>query len=251
MRIRLRSQTIRNSAAKVIQQHLEGMGVEVLRSKNINFDVPTINWGISGDGILPSLNTVCNMFNKQEALMRFINAGVRAPKPFELDGFETDDVELPYPILARKVSHRRGNDIVKVNEFIDIADVLDSHDFFVPYIPKVAEYRTWVFRDAVVAVYEKRYQGKGKYDGVIWNHQDGLFKFVSLKEENWPKGIMGPSIMAVKSLHLDFGACDVMKDKDGQLWMLEVNTAPHIDNVERKSGLMLAKRMYEWAKEFN
>jgi glutathione synthase/RimK-type ligase-like ATP-grasp enzyme len=248
MKIRLRSQTLRNSAAKVIQQHLEGMGVEVIRGKNVDTEIPLINWGVSHN---VGLNWYCNWFNKQEALTRFINAGIRAPKPLSWDNMENDDEKPVFPLLARKVSHRRGNDIVKIESFGDLAKVWRTHDFFVPYIPKVAEYRTWVFRDEVVAVYEKRYQGKGKYDGVIWNHQGGLFKFVSLKEANWPKGIMGPSIMAVKSLHLDFGACDVMKDEDGQLWMLEVNTAPHIDDVKRKSGLMLAKRMYEWAKEFD
>jgi RimK-like ATP-grasp domain len=246
MKIRLRSQTLRNSAAKVVQQHLEGMGVEVIRGKNVDTEIPLINWGISHN---VGLNWYCNWFNKQEALTRFINAGIRAPGPLKPEDF---DDGIIYPLLARKNQHRRGNDIQFVKDF-DMADAIMDRgecDFFVPYIPKVAEYRTWVFRDEVVAVYEKRYQGKGKYDGVIWNHQGGLFKFVSLKEANWPKGIMGPSIMAVKSLHLDFGACDVMKDKDGQLWMLEVNTAPHIDNIERKSGLMLAQRMFEWAKEF-
>jgi glutathione synthase/RimK-type ligase-like ATP-grasp enzyme len=248
MKIRLRSQTLRNSALKIIQQHLEGMGVEVIRGRVEAKDIPIINWGISGIEQLPSLNENCNKYDKWEALTRFISAGVRAPRPFELTKAGLGDTK--FPILARLVSHKRGNDIVKVDNLEALFDVAYTHEFGVPYIPKVAEYRTWVFRDEVVAVYSKRYQGKGKYDGVIWNHQDGLFKFVSLKEANWPKGIMGPSIMAVKSLHLDFGACDVMKDKDGQLWMLEVNTAPHIDNVERKSGQMLAKRMYEWAKEF-
>jgi hypothetical protein len=249
MKIRLRSQTIRNSAAKIIQQHLEGMGVEVLRGPNVvegNRNVPVVNWGVSHTN---GLNRNSNIYDKMRALEAFIINGVRAPKPFNLTRLGLGNVA--FPILARKCHHHRGNDIVKVDNLEALFDVAYTHDFGVMYVPKVAEYRTWVFRDEVVAVYEKRYQGKGKYDGVIWNHQDGLFKFVSLKEANWPKGIMGPSIMAVKSLSLDFGACDVMKGEDGRLWMLEANTAPHIDNVERKSGRMLAQRMYEWAKEFD
>jgi hypothetical protein len=243
--IRIRSQVLRNSAARIIQTHLEGMGVDVIRGR-VESDAPIVNWGVSGTGQLPSLNENCNWFNKRTALERFNNAGVRAPQPFGLDW-----EDLKFPFLARKVAHRRGNDILKIENYRQAHEASLTHDFGVPYIPKVAEYRTWVFRDEVIAVYEKKYQGEGKYDGVIWNHQDGLFKFVSLKEANWPKGIMGPSIMAVKSLRLDFGACDVMKDVDGNLWMLEVNTAPHIDGLERNSGKVLAQRMFEWALEFH
>jgi glutathione synthase/RimK-type ligase-like ATP-grasp enzyme len=246
VRLRLRTQVPHNQAALFIQEHLENMGVTVFRARQGREDVPIINWGI-GDERLPGLNTNCGYFNKQTALKRFNNALLRAPEPIAIDVVTED---LKFPVLARKNNHRRGLDVVKCENFEDLQKVLYTHDFVVPYVEKIREYRIYVFRDTVCAGYRKQYTGDGPNNYVIWNHQGGLFRQVCLADDNISDNVREIAIMAVKALRLDFGAVDMMQDKEKQWWVLEVNTAPGIDSLEKKSGIEFAKKFYEWGKEF-
>jgi len=149
--------------------------------------------------------------------------------------------------LARKTHHVKGQDVVMVDNARKAFQVQATHDFGVPFIDKVKEFRVWQFHKKTLAVYEKQYQGEGKpQQHVIWNHQDGLFKFVNIDRYEWPKLLRMD--LALEALYMDFGAIDVIEDKDGKVWMLEVNSAPMIDGVKRTSGVLLAKEIFKWAE---
>ncbi len=53
--------------------------------------------------------------------------------------------------------------------------------------------------------------------------------FCKVAENDWcslPSGLLNLGCHAVSALGLDFGAADIIQDKHGKLYVLEVNTAP-------------------------
>jgi len=237
-----------------IETHLVGLGLKVIRGPNIQRDVDgVVCWGVQQE-VLPRsskrvLNANCNRFNKMTHLDKFIEADLLAPRP-EIDASKFVPFSISGKIaLARNISHQKGLDIVVCKTREELVRAMQDRDFWVEWIPTRTEYRVWVFRDKVLAVYEKQFKGEGEYKGYIRNHRFG-FEFVSRNME----GIGGMrelgkcSVAAVKCLDLDFGAVDVIRGKDGKFYVLEVNTAPNIDSPERKSGVELARCIKEWAE---
>jgi glutathione synthase/RimK-type ligase-like ATP-grasp enzyme len=122
-----------------------------------------------------------------------------------------------------------------------------QHTHFSVWIPTATEYRVWTICGKAIAIYEKVYKGSGEYDGFMRNRRFG-FKFEKKDELRETKAITKPAIEAVKALHMDFGAVDILKGKDGKFYVLEVNSMPHIDNLKRSSGVRLAKAISNWAE---
>jgi len=233
-----------------IETHLVGHGLKVHRGTKppAQYDA-TVCWGTQYDGGEPCLNANCNRFNKMTHLEMFRQARILAPEVYLIHRPPRSAHLAPYPWLARKVRHQQGRDIVVCQSDREAYACFRTHDFFTPWIPTQTEYRVWVFRNKVLAVYEKQFKGEGAYKGYMRNHRFG-FEFVARNMEG-VKGMraLGDcSISAVDCLGLDFGAVDVIRGKDGEFYVLEVNTAPNIDSPDRKSGRELADSIAEWAE---
>jgi len=230
-----------------IETHLVGLGLKVHRGLLLPnfFDYNVVCWGQPYDGLFPCLNANCNRFNKMTHLEMFEKAGILAP----ICKGALENLQKNKIALARNESHQKGLDIIICRNQEELDEAMVERDFWVEWIPTRTEYRVWVFRDKVLAVYEKQFKGDGPYEGYMRNHRFG-FEFVSRNME----GIGGMrelgkcSVAAVKCLDLDFGAVDVIRGKDGKFYVLEVNTAPNIDSPERKSGIELARCIKEWAE---
>jgi hypothetical protein len=135
-----------------------------------------------------------------------------------------------YPALGRAESHTRGEDINLILQWRD-AYLTDGNDYFVEYIPTDLEYRMHVVNGEVVKVHEKRLRSEESNHPFIRNHETG-WVFVEPREDP-PSDQL--AIDAVGCLGLDFGAVDVIRGEDGEEYVLEVNTAPSLDeaNLER------------------
>ena len=238
-----------------IETHLVDLGLKVYRGPEMEkpFDA-VVCWGMSYVDRPWVLNANCNRFNKMTHLEMFHRAGLNAPRPQCSDQGEWGVMNnwkdgQGMVALARNISHQKGLDILVCKTREELERAMQDRDFWVEWIPTRTEYRVWVFRDKVLAVYEKQFKGDGEYKGYMRNHRFG-FEFVSRNME----GISGMrelgkcSVAAVKCLDLDFGAVDVIRGKDGKFYVLEVNTAPNIDSPERKSGIELARCIKEWAE---
>jgi len=105
------------------------------------------------------------------------------------------------------------------------ASQLGQHDLFTEFIPNEREYRLHVCGGVVISV-QRKYLERPHLDnhGYIKNHQHGYVFETPKKELN--KSRQEAAIAAVKALGLDFGAVDLIVDRDGKEYVLEVNTAP-------------------------
>jgi len=239
-----------NTAIKIMTHHLEELGHEVVRSEDDPFMVG-LSWGRSYNGPKPFLNSKVNQYDKFNCFKQFRDKNVLCPKTFHID----DDLDVSYwiqlqPVLARKKHHTKGKDIVVCKTANDIRQVqrVGQHDFFSVFIPTDTEYRVWVLGNKAFATYEKVYKGKGEYEGFMRNRRFG-FKFIKRDELIGTHQIEGPCIKAVAALGMDWGAVDILKGKDGKYYVLEINSMPHIDSIQRSSGVRLAKHVSIWAEK--
>jgi glutathione synthase/RimK-type ligase-like ATP-grasp enzyme len=243
-----------NTAKKVLQGHLKENGIEVMSSQTLdymahyNIEAPIICWGHS-TRTNPNLNGKVNALNKYEAMIAFNKAGVPIPTVFDAHPFHirTQMKTNPFPWLARNIWHKEGDDIVPVRTYEEAMAQVGKKDFFSVFVPTRTEYRVWVFGNKALAVYDKEFKGDGEYEGFQRNHDFG-FKFVNKDDLLGSTTLTKPAVKAVAAIGLDFGAVDLLMGKNGSIYVLEVNSMPHIDSSKRVSGIRLAKAMTDWVK---
>lgn len=124
-------------------------------------------------------------------------------------------------VLGRTRHGARGRGI----HVYEPGDWMDNHQLFVEFIPNDREYRLHVVGDKVVRVQRKYLDFPEQAgDGFVKNHEHG-YRFRAPRQRLRPDREQA-AIDAVKALGLDFGAVDLVIDRDDKAWVLEVNTAP-------------------------
>ena len=234
----------KNPAVTILVKHLEDFGHGVTRDFLEPHDV-TICWGLSTDR-RPALNDRVNRFNKYYALERIRTQGICCPVVYPTSEWHRAGV---FPRLARKFTHKAGKDIVVCKTVAEAGRIFQrgTHDFFSEFIPTKTEYRVWVFREKVIAVYEKLFKGPGAFTGFARNHRFG-FRFEKQDDLRAHPVLKGVATGAVDALNMDFGAVDILLGQDGLYYALEVNSMPAIDSSEKSNGLRLAKHFSLWAE---
>ncbi len=238
----------KNTAVKVLTEHLEGLGHRVTRdAQDPDGWDKTIRWGMSYHGEKPALNAGVNQWNKLGQMFQFVRNKVLCPYPYT-DFEDYVNMDKGITVLARNVQHQKGKDIVVCKTLQEVRKAAKTKDFFVKWIPTQTEYRVWVFQNKALSIYEKVFKGEGEYEGFMRNHRFG-FRFDTRDELLDNKELIKPAIAAVKAIDLDFGAVDVLLGKDGKYYVLEVNSMPHVDSAKRVSGIRLAREFSRWAEE--
>lgn len=107
-----------------------------------------------------------------------------------------------------------------------------EHKFYTKYIKKKREFRVHVVCGQSIFVQEKlkKKEDGGNYDKYIRSHNRGwCFAFNHFGEKPYPPEIMDIAIRAVSAVGLDFGAVDIAWNEDDGPYVLEVNSAPGIE----------------------
>lgn len=153
----------------------------------------------------------------------------------------------PLPWLARKTAHTRGTDIMPVLEEWQIpARLAAGASFFTPYMPSIAEYRTWVYRNRILGTYQKQLIRPEQCKSLGRNYHNG-FGFFFHDLEHTPEGLKDVARRAVAALDLDFGGVDILETPDHEFVVLEVNSAPGVTDERRRVAQALAHRIVRWA----
>lgn len=225
---------VRGETGVLLQRLLTERGVQIGPTGDA-----VVSWGVRlQNETRPTLNASAG-WDKFDELVTLHKAGIKAP-PYSLEGDG-----LQFPILGRKRNHTRGRDIVSClqnDKEFEWRKAGKISDYFVQYVPKKAEYRVWAYRRRSLAVYEKVMRYPERYRGVGWNwHQGFAFTFVN----EAPEELKQLGATAVNSLGLDFGAVDILHGQDGQYYVLEVNSAPGVQ--EARTGISkLANHIAKW-----
>lgn len=208
-----------------------------------------LNWGHSGPQF--SLNNV-RVLNKPEAvnvasnkltaLTRMKEAGVNVPE-FTTDiNVAKEWIAKNRIVLCRKLlraNSGRGIVIAKAMEELVPAPL------YVKYIRKEHEYRVHVFNGKVIDAVEKK-RKRGFQENNVYN------KYIRSYEQGWifardglvlSDSVKAEAIKACTTLGLDFGAVDVVLDKDNKPVILEVNTAPGLQGTTLEN---YKKAVKEW-----
>ena len=164
--------------------------------------------------------------DKLAALVRMGNSNVSVPKLYSTELALTDN---SLTRIFRKASHHSGSDhpiIVRSGHTAPVEAA--QYDYCMQYLIKHREYRVHSFLGHAIRVQQKKHKRGEAYDATIRNLANG-WVFCTVPENQWctlPAGLLELGVAAVSSLYLGFGAADIIQDKHGRLYVLEVNTAP-------------------------
>lgn len=196
-----------------------------------------VNWGVGDDTKFPELEVEYNLMNCPDAVVRAVNKrtsfGVWSGHNVSTVPWTANKAvakewqDAGATIVARKVlTGHEGNGIVIIGPGEPICDV----PLYTRYIGKTHEYRVHATRDKAFATHMKIKDPKSKEPPKSWkvrSYQNGFI----FQRNNVPQSAVRDAlaVSAVSALGLDFGAVDIIEDKYGKYYILEVNTAPGIE----------------------
>jgi glutathione synthase/RimK-type ligase-like ATP-grasp enzyme len=195
-----------------------------------------IRWGNSAesrysarDAALNKKDALNNAADKERALQLMASANVKVPP--HATRFEGD------LLIGRTSNHTQGSGafLITSQRDFDLASRNLHCTHFMAYVPTEREYRAHVFRGKVIAMAEKR-MGNNATSLHIRNFETGwTFHYFDAIDQNSPECKI--AIDAIRALGLDFGGVDIIKSVNGNVYVLEVNTAPSlVKEIKDASG---------------
>ncbi|WP_373088643.1 RimK family alpha-L-glutamate ligase [Zhongshania sp.] len=196
-----------------------------------------VNWGSStlsehvvGTPIINAPEHVDLAADKYTALEAMGCAGVRIPDYTISKETAHEWIKDGSVVLCRTVL--RGNSGAGI-VIATCPEELVTAPLYTRYIKKKDEFRVHVFNGNVIHIQQKKRKLDVPDDQVDWkirNHKNG---FVFAQEDvTAPDDVVAQAVKAVDSLHLHFGAVDVIWNEHlGEAYVLEVNTAPGLEGT--------------------
>jgi glutathione synthase/RimK-type ligase-like ATP-grasp enzyme len=211
-----------------------------------------LNWGNSNPMFSLDRVTILNKpdavkvaSNKLTAFIKMKEGGIKIPE-FTTDIEQAKEwINNNRIVLCRKLLRSNSGKGIVIAKTVDD---LVAAPLYVKYIRKEKEYRVHVFNGTVIDVVEKR-RRRGYQESSVYN------KYIRSYEQGWvfvregitvTEDLNLAAINAVQTLGLDFGAVDIVIDKDNNPVVLEVNTAPGLQGTTLQSYKNAVK---EWFNE--
>lgn len=194
-----------------------------------------IRWGCTANAGTPhvvntakGIHQVCDKFEFRKTLEK---AGLCPKTWFSIQ--EVEEAQPTYPLIVRPANHAQGRHLYVCHniEQLILACARFPRYYISEFIDKVAEYRVAVMSGRAVWVAQKTPENP---DEVAWNVAKGG-RFDNVRWGDWPLKAVQHAIDAFNLSDLDFGGVDVMVDKDGFPYILEINSAPSQTSPYRQS----------------
>jgi hypothetical protein len=183
-----------------------------------------IRWGCiskvpSGRNVLNKLSSM-QMTTDKGGFRRLLQEKSLCPPSWGI-GWGAEPI---YPCVVRPSHHAKSQNFVIANSWSEMFQAMSRFD--TPYcsqlIEKEAEYRINILQGRVLCVIEK--SAKDEKDVTF---SQGTTSILYWSE--WPIVGVRLAIAAVQLSGLDFAGVDVIKSKDGNYYVLEVNTCPLLE----------------------
>jgi hypothetical protein len=216
--------------------HMDGFR-RMTQGKGVKKGHTIINWGVGDDTKFPEFEFDYNLLNCPDAVMRAINkrtafaiwAGHQVHTvPWTANKAVAKEwLDAGKTVVARKIlTGHEGDGIV----IIEPGQPLIDAPLYSMYIFKVREFRVHATREKAFASHMKIKDPKNPDQPKTWKVRSYANGFI-FQRNNIP---MSPkrdalAIQSIATLGLDFGAVDIIEDKQGKFYVLEVNTAPGIE----------------------
>ena len=142
------------------------------------------------------------------------------------------DKNITYPCVVRPPTHAQGKHLYVCENYNDLSETVKCLPIYYisEYIPKVAEYRVCFIQGLVAWVANKIPKDP---QAIAWNVAQGS-KFENMHWKAWPITVIEAAYKAYKLSGLYLGGVDVMVDKNGRSYVLEINSAPSHTSPYRK-----------------
>jgi len=137
------------------------------------------------------------------------------------------------PVVIRPNTHHQGRHLYfckTEKEVLSQVAKMQSGYYISQFFDKTEEFRVFVVQGRVVCVASKT---PGNPKDIAWNVAQGGH-FDNVKWGDWDIKACLMSIEAMNLAGLDFGGVDIMKDKRGNLSILEINSAPSLTSEYRQ-----------------
>jgi hypothetical protein len=167
--------------------------------------------------------------NKLTSLELLASNGIPVPQIFR-DRRQIRASDLP--LFRRRAYHSRGTDIKVVTSL----DNIPSGDYYIKYIKAIREYRVLVFGNEALRVQLKWKENEDKNQRILIRNSSHDYKFLNIYHHwlNTERNMIPIAIRSVQECGLDFGAVDIIIDKDKHPFVLEVNSAPRLNRSGRE-----------------
>lgn len=237
-------------AARKTGEMLERLVREALREQGVAEPECVVCYGAGYAGNLPTLNAHCSDQDKMgqgHALHQVLVEDALMILPYT----NLERISQCLPVVGRKPRHTKGKDIRVCRTMAGVrAAIAKGRQFFTPIVESDTEYRAWVYRKRILAVYEKRLTEPEK-NVKFGRNRDNGWTFHQLESEAIPESVRRVAVAAVKALDLDFGAVDILGKWNPahtgvHATVLEVNSAPGVSDEHRSGIVKLANRVVKW-----
>ena len=208
-------------------------------NKRFNADL-VLRWGsteefprLTSRVELNTLQATRNASDKKVMMQKLVEAGISTPDVLFAQDFPLLREDLQE--LLEDYKNEEGKFYVRgANQEVRYTDTLRSGDLYVsrPIPNKRREYRVHVFDGKVVEIYEKVPQEEGV---TIFKAHNCRFERRNPENCRLSQEDQQMCIDAVNALGLTFCGCDVIRDKDQNCFICEVNSSPALNslNIER------------------
>lgn len=220
-----------------------------------------INWGsrnvppeVAKSRVINTVGALENNCNKL-AFFRLVAGSKDAPR---VPRWTTDKSEVrkwiteKRTVVARKVLAGSSGEGIHFMSYGDKDGFVDA-PLYTEYVKKKDEYRVHFVRGEIIDYQRKALRAGQNVDKVDWRirNLDAGFVFVRNNAEGTqivlPKDVVLQAEKAIRVCGLDFGAIDlVYNEKEGQAYVLEVNTAPGLQGETVQSYATAFKK--HWGK---
>lgn len=198
-----------------------------------------INWGITKNlkSCAPTLNSpesVGDASNKSIAFTMMSISGVRCVEWTALKCIAEVWLQEDSTVVVRKkLTGHSGDGIVILEKGFKIENVPEA-PLYTRYVHKVKEFRVHVVNGKVIDTQQKiKDPDREVVSWKVRSHENGfIFARNGIVHSEDRDNL---AINACKALGLDFGAVDIVQDKKGVLYVLEVNTAPGLEGQTVKN----------------
>lgn len=192
-----------------------------------------VNWGVSSSAGFQALqNRILNFFpavgiatNKLEAFKALGMAGVEIvqwTKDREVAQHWSNNEHVV--VVRNKLTGHSGDGIIIIEKLHQVPEA----PLYTKYVWKDREFRVHVCNGVVIDTQQKIKDPDREV--VTWKVRSHANGFIFARNNVAPSAARDSlAIAAIKALGLDFGAVDIVQDKHGALFVLEVNTAPGLE----------------------
>ena len=144
-----------------------------------------------------------------------------------------EECEDNYPLVVRPKTHSRGKHLYVVKNRVELMTATRKCGagwYASPLINKTEEFRVFIVQGRAVAVAKKT---PGNPEDVAWNVAKGG-RFDNVSWDDWNLKVVRYAIEAFNLSKLDFGGVDVMLDGAGNVYVIEINSAPSLTSEYRQ-----------------